>query len=105
MIVRSCVLSPLIVAGLLQAGCVSSFPVEEFTLARAAFEAARDADAPRYAPTLWYKTETAYEEGKRLYKDRRYDEARTAFRDAKFNAERAENAARLARFQSGDAVP
>jgi hypothetical protein len=74
-------------------------------LARAAVEAAKDADAPRYAPNLWYKAEEAYLLGQRLYKDRRFESARDAFVDAKYNAERAENSARLSRFQSGDAVP
>lgn len=86
-------------------GCVTSFPTEEYTLARAAVESARDAESARFAPTLWYKAENSYIEGERLYKDRRYDGARSSFLEARVSAERAENTARLARFQSGDASP
>ena len=68
-------------------------------------ESAKDADSPRYAPTLWYKAEEAYLKGQTFYKERRYDSARSAFLEAKYSAERAENAARLSRFQSGDTVP
>lgn len=92
-------------ACLVVSGCVTSFPIEEYALARAAVEAAKDSDAPRYAPNLWYKAEEAYQQGQREYKERSYSKARDAFIEAKYHAERAENAARLQRFQSGDAVP
>ena len=34
-------------------GCVSMIPVDEYTIARAALEAAKESEAPRYAPSLW----------------------------------------------------
>lgn len=86
-------------------GCVTYVPVDEYNLARAAFDAARDAEAPRYAPALWFNTEQAYREGQRAFKERRYGEARDKFIQAKSFAEQAENAARLARYESGDIVP
>lgn len=86
-------------------GCVTHVPVDEYTLARAAYESAKDADAVRYAPSLWYSAEQAYREGQRAYKDRRYEKATEAFLEAKEFAEKAENAARLARHQSGDILP
>ncbi len=84
-------------------GCVTvAFPIEEYNLARTALEAAKVSEAPRFAPGLWYKAEEAYREGQRSYKERRYSDAQLQFIEAKYAAERAENAARLARFQSGD---
>lgn len=89
----------------LSAGCVTYFPVEEWAIARSAMEAAKDADAPRYAPNLWYKADESYQLGQRSYKERSFSKAKDAFNEAKYHAERAENAARLQRFQSGDSAP
>lgn len=86
------------------AGCVTH-PIDEYNLARAAFEAARDADATRYAPALWFKAEQSYREGQRLYKNRSYDAAKAVFQNARTYAEQAENAARLERHKSGDFIP
>ncbi|MEK7357672.1 MAG: hypothetical protein AAB250_14570 [Bdellovibrionota bacterium] len=86
-------------------GCVTYIPVEEYTMARAAHEAARDADALRYAPSLWYNAEQAYREGTKSFKDRSYSSAKYSFEQAKIFAEQAENAARVARAGAGDVVP
>lgn len=88
---------------LLTSGCVHHIPVEEYTMARAAHEAARDADALRYAPSLWYNAEQAFREGQKAFKDRSYGSAKTSFEQAKIFAEQAENAARIARAGTGDA--
>jgi hypothetical protein len=86
--------------------CVTvDVPVTEYNLARAALDAARDAESPRYASGLWYKAEEAYKQGERLFNDRRYPDAEKLFIEAKSQAEKAENAARIARFQSGDTAP
>ncbi len=94
-----------LMAGLLflgLSGCVTSVPVEEYTMARAAYESAKEAEALRYAPALWYNAEQAYRLGQRAYKDRHYDEAQAQFKEAKLAAEKAENAARIARQSAGD---
>jgi Domain of unknown function (DUF4398) len=85
-------------------GCVTSsqVPLEEYTLARAAYEAAKDADALRYAPALWYNAEENYREAQRAFKERNYGRAESLFEDARIAAEKAENAARIARHQAGD---
>lgn len=96
----------LLSAQLIFQGCVTvDIPDEEYSLARAAVDAARDSESPRYASGLWYKAEQAYKEAERLYKDRRYPAAKKLFVEARTQAEKAENAARLARFQSGDVAP
>jgi hypothetical protein len=86
----------------MSSGCVTSVPVEDYTLARAAYESARDAEALRYAPALWYNAEQAYREGQRAYKERRYSDAEQNFKDARIAAEKAENTARIARHNAGD---
>jgi hypothetical protein len=86
-------------------GCVTYIPVDEYNIARAAYEAARDADAARYAPALWFNTEQSYRLAQRFFKERNFASARAKFNQAKAFAEQAENASRLARHQSGDAVP
>lgn len=86
-------------------GCVTYIPVEEYTIARSAYEAARDAEAPRYAQALWFNAEQAYREGQKAFRERHYGEARARFVDTRAYAEQAENAARLSRHQSGQVVP
>ena len=80
-------------------------PVEEYNLARAAHDAAKDADCVRYAPSLWFNAEQAYRDGQKAYHDRRYKEAKESFDLARQYAEQAENTARLARRESGDVAP
>jgi hypothetical protein len=96
---------PMLLSVGLVSGCVTYMPVDEYSIARAAYDAARDADSARYAPALWFNTEQAYREGQKLFKERDYISARARFVQAKLFAEQAENAARLARHQSGDVVP
>ncbi len=85
--------------------CVSLIPVDEYTIARAAMDGAKESEAPRYAPALWYKAEQAYREGETFYRERAYGDALKRFVQARTLAEQAENAARLSRFESGDLAP
>ena len=77
-------------------------PVEEYSLARAAIEAARAVHAPRHSPGYWHQADEAYRQGRLFYKDREFSKARDAFIKAKLAAERAENSARLIRQKTGD---
>lgn len=86
-------------------GCVTDVPVQEWTLARSSYEAAKDADAARYVPSIWFNAEQTYREGQKAYRDRRYKTSKTLFIEARRLCEQAENAARLARQQSGEVVP
>ena len=86
-------------------GCQSGpIPVEEYSLARVALEAAREVQAPRHAPGYWHQAEEAYRKARLLYKDQRWDEARVEFLKARSAAEKAENAARLIRQRTGDVL-
>lgn len=87
------------------AGCVTYMPVDEYNIARTAYDAAKDADAPRYSPAFWFSTEQAYHSGEKAFEERDFANARRLFIDTRDFAEKAENAARLARHQSGDVVP
>ena len=91
-------------AVLLASGCVTYIPVDEWTMARSAYESAREADAARFVPAIWFKAEQSYRDGQRAYKDRKYEEAKQLFNQARAYCEQAENAARLARHQSGEVV-
>lgn len=92
-------------AVLICAGCVSKIPVDEYTIARAAMDGARESEAPRFAPALWYKAEQAFREGETFFRERDYSQATRRFDQARVLAEQAENAARLSRFESGDLAP
>lgn len=85
--------------------CVSIIPVDEYAIARAAMDGAKESEAPRFAPALWYKAEQAYREGETFFRERAYDQALNRFIQTRTLAEQAENAARLSRFESGDLAP
>lgn len=88
------------------AGCVAAPPpYEEYTLARSAVRAAQDVDSARFASGLWNKAEENYRNGEKAFKDADYDQARRYFVAAQGFAERAENATRLKKFQTGESFP
>jgi len=86
-------------------GCVSFIPVDDYTIARAAMDGARESEAPRFAPALWYRAEQAYREGETFFRERDYENSAKRFAQARTLAEQAENAARLSRFESGELAP
>lgn len=77
-------------------------PIEEWTLARTALEAAKSVQAAKYSPGFWHQAEDAYRKAKILMKDDSYQEAREEFNIARKAAEKAENSARIKRQQSGE---
>lgn len=98
---RLFLITTLVLVGML--GCQTGpMPLDEYTLARAALDAAREVQAPRHAPGYWHQAEEAYRRGRVFYKDQRWDEARQEFVKARQAAEKAENAARLTRQRTGD---
>ncbi|QDK46765.1 hypothetical protein DOM22_17180 [Bdellovibrio sp. ZAP7] len=77
-------------------------PIEDYSLARAAIDAARAVQAARHSPGYWHQAEEAYRKGRIFYDDRDYARAKEQFVRAKFAAEKAENSARLIRQKTGD---
>lgn len=90
-----------VLAAALLSSCVGNPPIEEYNLARAAHDAAIEAESSRYAQGLWYKADDAYNHAVKLFKDRQHDESREEFIHARELLEKAENAARISRVQSG----
>ncbi|MBL7544909.1 MAG: DUF4398 domain-containing protein [Bdellovibrionaceae bacterium] len=79
-------------------------PVEEWVLARAAFDSARAVQAAKYSAGFWHQAEESYKKARVLYKEESFDEARLEFIEARKAAEKAENSARLKRFRSGEVL-
>ncbi|MCB0368617.1 MAG: DUF4398 domain-containing protein [Bdellovibrionales bacterium] len=77
-------------------------PVEEWTIARAAMNAAKSVQAARYSPGYWHQAEDAYRKARVLMKDNSYEEARRQFEIARKAAEKAENSARIKRQENGE---
>ena len=91
---------------MLLSGCVAvPPPFEEYTLARAAVRAAQEVDSARFATGLWHRAEENYRNGEKAFKESDFDLALGYFQKATEFAERAENATRLKKFQSGDSFP
>lgn len=99
---------PICLGGLTAAlsGCVTPPPpYDDYTIARTAVTSAQEVDSARFAPGLWAKAEESYRKGEKAYKEFEFDEARKLFRMAISFAERAEDATRLKKFESGDSFP
>ena len=79
-------------------------PLEDYSLARAALEAARSVQAARHSPGYWHQAEEAYRKGRIYYDDRDFAKAKEQFVRARISAERAENSARLIRQRTGDVL-
>lgn len=86
-------------------GCATTPPpVEEYTLARAAIEAAKAVESARYSPGYWHQAEESYRRAQSFYKEREFAEAKTEFVKARMAAEKAENSARLIRQKNGEVL-
>lgn len=79
-------------------------PIEDYSLARAALEAARSVQAARHSPGYWHQAEEAYRKGRIYYDDRDFAKAKEQFVRARMAAEKAENSARLIRQRTGDVL-
>ncbi len=88
MALTSCVVAPL--------------PFEEYTLSRAAVTSAREAGADRLAPGFWFKAEENYQRGQKFLKEKDNENAKASFLRAIEFAEKAENASRLKKYESGE---
>jgi hypothetical protein len=82
-------------------GCVGAPPNEDYNLAHAAIEAAKIADAPRYAPGLFEQAEQFYKLARTQYSEREYSAAQKNFIRTRQYAEKAENISILQRVKSG----
>lgn len=85
-------------------GCVAPLPIEEYTIARAAVSAAKESGAERLAPGLWHKADENYRKAVQSLEDKDNEAAKLNFLRAIENAEKAENFARLKKFESGEVV-
>ncbi len=79
-------------------------PLEEYTLARAAMDAARNVQAPRHSPGYWSQADQAYRQGQEDYRDHSWSKAKEEFIKARSAAEKAENSARLIRQKTGEVL-
>lgn len=86
-------------------GCQTTpAPIEDYSLARAAIDAARSVQAARHSPGYWHQAEEAYRKGRIYYDDRDFSKAKEQFVRARISAEKAENSARLIRQRTGDVL-
>lgn len=89
----------------LLSGCVTTPPpIDEYALARSALDAAKLVEAAKYSPGFWHTADDAYRRAKILYDEREYEDAEQLFEEARINAEKAENAARLVRQKNGEVL-
>jgi hypothetical protein len=93
-----------VLAGL--TACISPPPpYEDYTIARTAIHAAQEVDSARFAAGWWAKAEESYRKGEQAYREVEFEEAKKLFKNATKYAERAEDATRMKKFESGDSFP
>lgn len=86
-------------------GCTSvTLPVQEYSLARSAMDAAETNDAERLSPIMYQQAQYTYRQAESLYQDREYEDARILFIKARKLAEKAETAARIKKSKSGEVL-
>lgn len=85
--------------------CASPPPYEDYTLARTALKAARESEAPRYAPIIWSQAELEFRQGEKSYNENGFDEAKRHFQTSIRASEKAENSARMKKFTTGGSAP
>ncbi len=102
-VLKQC-LMPLVLLISLSSCQTVSLPLEEYTLARAALEAARNVQASRHSSGFWSQADQAYRRGQEYYRDHNWSQAKEEFLKARFAAEKAENSARLIRQKTGEVL-
>ena len=95
----------LIGAVLILGGCATNPPLNEYTLARTALEAAKDQEAARYAPSYFHQAEENFREAEVQFREHEYRDSEENFIKAREFAEKAENSARLQKYKSGEVTP
>lgn len=94
------VVGVLVFSGL---SCVTAPPpLLEYNLARAAIQAAQNAEAGRFDPGHMHEAEESFRKAKSLLDDREHELAKSFFTKARIAAEKAENAARAMKRKSGE---
>lgn len=83
-------------------GCVAPLPIEEYTIARAAVNSAKEAGSERLASGLWFRADESFRKGQKALNDKDNESARASFLRAIDAAEKAENASRLKKYESGE---
>ncbi len=90
---------------LLGVGCVTTpAPMEDYTLARAAIDAAKAVEASRYSPGFWHQADESFRRAEVLFEEREFEEAKAEFIRSRIAAEKAENSARLLRQKNGEVL-
>lgn len=91
----------------LACGCVAAGPkpYKEYTIARVAIESARSSGAPTMSPGYWHRADEHYRKASSLFDANENLKAKKEFKKAIRFAEKAENATRLKRFQTGEGFP
>lgn len=77
-------------------------PMEEYALARAAIDAAKLVEAPRYSPGFWNQAEESYRRARLFFREQDWENAKIYFVRARLAAEKAESSSRITRMKSGE---
>lgn len=90
---------------LVWAGCVTTAaPIQDYALARAALQAAKEVDAARLASGYYHRALENYSRAEVLFEERQFELARDLFIKSRLDFERAENSAQAQRKKSGDVL-
>ncbi len=82
--------------------CASNPPLLEYTIARTSLQSAKQIESARFAASYWHQASEYYRAGVAAFNDKDYSKAKEFFDKAVYNAEKAENLARLKRLKTGE---
>ena len=88
--------------GTLLSSCAGPKALLEHTLAKAALDAAKNAEANRYAPKLWTKAKRSYKEALKKNRQNKNKKAKIQFNEARLYAEKAERRTLIKKSKSTD---
>lgn len=86
-------------------GCATVvLPIQEYSLAKTALDAAEKNDGERLAPILFQQAQQTYHQAVKYYENRDYEEAKVLFIKARKLAEKSESAARIKKAKTGEVL-
>ena len=89
----------ILLMGMAPVGCVNKqLQLEEYSLARAALQAAENNEASRYSPKSFALAQRYMKKGEKAFKDQYFSKSMGYFRKSRYYSEKAENISRVQMF-------
>lgn len=82
-------------------GCAYNPPLEHYVLARTASQVSKNIDAVKFAPASMSRAEEEYKKAKKLFEEKKFEEAEIHFINSRIYFEKSENKSRIIKYKKG----